>query len=60
MPIEASFHEALPSMLATLGQPIFEPLTNAANSKGAKEPFYCKGSGADGVGTRAPKRAWTA
>jgi Domain of unknown function (DUF4357) len=50
VPIEASFHEALPFMLATLGQPIFEPLTNAATSKGDKELFYCKASGSDGTG----------
>jgi hypothetical protein len=33
-----------------LGQPIFEPLTYAPTAKGEKELFYCKGSGADGVG----------
>ena len=43
-------HETAATLLATLGQPIFEPLTNAATSKGDKELFYCKGSGADGVG----------
>jgi Domain of unknown function (DUF4357) len=43
-------HETAATLLATLGQPIFEPLSNAATSKGAKELFYCKGSGADGVG----------
>ena len=37
-------------MLATLGQPLFEPLTNAPTAKGEKELFFCKGSGADGVG----------
>ena len=37
-------------MLATLGQPLFEPLTNLPTAKGEKELFYCKGSGADGVG----------
>ncbi len=41
-------HETAATLLATLGQPIFEPLTNA--SKGEAELFYCKGSGADGVG----------
>jgi Domain of unknown function (DUF4357) len=62
-PLEADcheIHETAATLLATLGQPIFEPLTNAATSKGDKELFYCKASGADGVGTRAPKRAWTA
>jgi predicted GIY-YIG superfamily endonuclease len=52
-PLEADcheIHETAATLLATLGQPIFEPLTNAATSKGDKELFYCKGSGADGVG----------
>ncbi len=43
-------HETAATLLATLGQPIFEPLTNALTAKGEKELFYCKGSGADGVG----------
>ncbi len=43
-------HETAATLLATLGQPIFEPLTNAATAKGEAELFYCKGSGADGVG----------
>jgi hypothetical protein len=43
-------HETAATLLATLGQPIFEPLTNVLTSKGAIELFYCKGSGADGVG----------
>ena len=33
-----------------MGQPLFEPLTNAPTAKGEAELFYCKGSGADGVG----------
>jgi predicted GIY-YIG superfamily endonuclease len=52
-PLEADcheIHETAATLLATLGQPIFEPLTNAATSKADKELFYCKGSGADGVG----------
>jgi Domain of unknown function (DUF4357) len=52
-PLEADcheIHETAATLLATLGQPIFEPLSNAATSKGEKELFYCKGSGADGVG----------
>jgi hypothetical protein len=52
-PLEADcheIHETAATLLATLGQPIFEPLSNAATSKGDKELFYCKGSGADGVG----------
>ena len=36
--------------MATLGQPIFEPLTNAPTARGEIELSYCKGSGADGRG----------
>jgi len=43
-------HETAATLLATLGQPIFEPLTNAPTAKGEAELFHCKGSGADGVG----------
>ena len=43
-------HETAATLLATLGQPIFEPLTSAPTAKGVVELFYCKGSGADGVG----------
>lgn len=43
-------HETAATLLATLGQPIFEPLTNAPTTKGTVELFYCKGSGANGVG----------
>ena len=43
-------HETTATLLATLGQPIFEPLTNALTATGEPELFYCKGSGADGVG----------
>lgn len=43
-------HETAAILLATLGQPIFEPLTSAPTAKGIVELFYCKGSGADGVG----------
>ena len=52
-PLEADcheIHETAATLLATLGQPIFEPLTNASTPSGVKELFYCKGSGADGVG----------
>ena len=52
-PLEADcheIHETAATLLATLGQPIFEPLTNAPTSRGEKELFYCKGSGAEGVG----------
>jgi hypothetical protein len=43
-------HETVATLLATLGQPIFEPLTGPPSAKGSVELFYCKGSGADGVG----------
>ena len=43
-------HETAATLLATLGQPIFEPLTSAPTAKGIVELFYCKGSRADGVG----------
>lgn len=52
-PLEADcheIHETAAILLATLGQPIFEPLTNAPTSKGEKELFYCNGSGANGIG----------
>jgi Domain of unknown function (DUF4357) len=52
-PLEAdchAIHETAATLLATLGHPFFEPLSNATTSKGDKELFYCKGSGADGVG----------
>ena len=43
-------HETAAILLATLGQPIFEPLTAAPSSRSEKELFYCARSGADGVG----------
>lgn len=43
-------HETAATLLVTLGQPIFEPLTNTPTAKGEAELFYCKSSGADGVG----------
>ena len=53
-PLEADcheIHETAATLPATLGQPIFEPLTNAPAFPGEKkELFYCKGSGADGIG----------
>ena len=58
-PLEADcheIHETAATLLATLGQPIFEPLTNAPDFPGEKkELFYCKGSGADGVGEYTPE-----
>lgn len=52
-PLEADcheIHETAATLLATLGQPIFELLTSAPTVAGLRELFYCKGSGADGVG----------
>jgi len=52
-PLEADcheIHETAATLLATLGQPIFEPLTNASTPMSEKERFYCKGVDADGVG----------
>ena len=52
-PLEADcheIHETAATLLATLGQPIFEPLSNTSASAGPKELFYCKSSDADGVG----------
>lgn len=47
-------HETAATLLATLGQPIFEPLTqNAGTGDGKPRPtelFYCKGPEASGVG----------
>jgi hypothetical protein len=52
-PLEADCHEihdTAATLLATLGQPIFEPLISTAANKEDEELFYCKGSGGDGVG----------
>jgi Domain of unknown function (DUF4357) len=57
-PLEADcheIHETAATLLATLGHPIFEPLTNAPTARGEKEMFYCKGPGADGVGEYTPE-----
>lgn len=51
-PLEADcheIHETAATLMATLGQPVFEPLT-ASTAKADAELFYCRGSGADGVG----------
>ncbi len=48
-------HETAAALLATLGKPLFEPLTNSATAKGEAELFYCRGSGADGVGEYTPE-----
>ncbi len=56
-PLEADcheIHETAATLLATLGQPIFEPLTGAGVRIGgqiqAPELFYCTGPQANGVG----------
>lgn len=52
-PLEADcheIHETAATLLATLGQPIFEPLASTPTAPGSRELFYCKGSAADGVG----------
>ena len=52
-PLEADcheIHETAAILLATLGQPIFEPLTSAPTAAGVRELFYCKGPDASGVG----------
>ncbi len=43
-------HETAATLLATLGQPIFEPLTSASNNQYEKEWFYCNGPDTEGVG----------
>jgi hypothetical protein len=52
-PLEADcheIHETAATLLATMGQPIFEPLTNTSASSTEKELFYCKGPDANGSG----------
>jgi hypothetical protein len=52
-PLEADcheIHETAAILLATLGQPIFEPLIDVVVNPATKDLFYCKASGADGVG----------
>jgi Domain of unknown function (DUF4357) len=52
-PLEADcheIHETAATLLATLGQPIFEYLTPTVMNKKDKDLFYCKASGADGIG----------
>ena len=47
-------HETAATLLATLGQPMFEPLTQHTSNRDGKpqtvELFYCKGPDASGVG----------
>jgi predicted GIY-YIG superfamily endonuclease len=52
-PLEADcheIHETAATLLATLGQPIFEPLTHPLSVQGIQELFYCTASGANGIG----------
>ena len=52
-PLEADcheIHETAATLLATMGQPIFEPLISAQEAKDKTELFYCKSSSANGVG----------
>jgi hypothetical protein len=56
-PLEADcheIHETASTLLTTLGQPIFEPLTGTLDRTNGKpqapELFYCKGPQANGVG----------
>lgn len=52
-PLEADcheIHETAATLLATMGQPIFEPLTNTSANASEKELFYCKGPDANGIG----------
>lgn len=52
-PLEADcheIHETAAMLLATMGQPIFEPFTNTVTIETVKELFYCKASGAEGIG----------
>lgn len=47
-------HETAATLLATLGQPVFEPLSQSTGTSDGKpqpiELFYCKGPDANGVG----------
>lgn len=52
-PLEADcheIHETAATLLATLGQPIFESLSKPSTIRGEAELFYCKGPGAEGMG----------
>ena len=52
-PLEADcheIHETAATLLATMGQPIFEPLTDTSASSTEKELFYCKGPDANASG----------
>jgi hypothetical protein len=52
-PLEADcheIHETAATLLATMGQPIFESLISTLGPKGETDLFYCKGSGANGIG----------
>jgi hypothetical protein len=52
-PLEADcheIHETAATLLATMGQPIFESLISTLGPKGETDLFYCKGSDANGIG----------
>lgn len=52
-PLEADcieVFETAKTLLATLGQPIFEPLAGTSGRTGNRELYYCRSSDADGTG----------
>ncbi|MBK6651020.1 MAG: GIY-YIG nuclease family protein [Betaproteobacteria bacterium] len=52
-PLEADcheIHETAATLLATLGQPVFESLTQVTATPSERELFFCKGPGGNGIG----------
>lgn len=52
-PLEADCHEISDTariLLSTLGYPVFDSVAKAPSESGARELFYCKSGGADGMG----------
>lgn len=52
-PLEADcqeIHETAAVLLATLGHPVFEPLTKADGGRAKQQRYFCKASGGDGQG----------
>lgn len=52
-PLEADcqdIFDTLRTLIATLGQPVFEPLANAKDEAGSGELFYCRSANYDAVG----------
>lgn len=52
-PLEADcqeFFETIRTLIATLGQPVFEPLAKAKESVGKDDTFYCRSSAYDAAG----------